>query len=315
MKSGLFLRGSRNSRFGRSGLSPLEVVVVLSIVALTLGLTLVGIGKAREAARQLACTSQVRQVALAVRVYETRERVIPSLMLDSTEASIWFSLASELGINIKLADYEPVYASRSLPSFIPEPLLCPSDIGTGANYRFNVGSSLSWQPRLRKIVPGAGNGVVVFDESPLALSAISDGLSHTALVSERLAGIGFDAHRRSLAVAPYLRDLITPVNEDFALAYLKDNYALLDKTHDGGQRWTMGMWRSIGYNHAAGPQSKFAGTFNRGTAWWANYGCVPPTSAHPSGVALATCDGAVRFIAEGIDLPVWRALGTRAGQD
>jgi hypothetical protein len=38
-------------------------------------------------------------------------------------------------------------------------------------------------------------------------------------------------------------------------------------------------------------------------------------SAHPGGVVASTCDGAVRFVSDGINLLTWRALATRAGSD
>lgn len=293
----------------------IELVVVLAILAIVLGISAVFVGAARETARQVSCKNRIRQIAIAVQTYESRAGKVPSLMSDESEASLWFTLAGDLGININPTDFRPVYAASTLPSFVPESLLCPSDFGTGANYRFNVGSTLSWQPRLGKIVPDAGNGVIVRDDAPLTTSAITDGLSHTALVCERLAGIGYSEEGRSIAVGPYLRDLSSPLNEDYVVNYLKVNFALLRKTHDGGERWTTGMWRTIGYNHILGPQSDYAGTFNRGSAWWCNYGCVPPTSLHPPGVVLATCDGAVRLVSKEVDLAVWRALGTRAARD
>jgi prepilin-type processing-associated H-X9-DG protein len=36
-------------------------------------------------------------------------------------------------------------------------------------------------------------------------------------------------------------------------------------------------------------------------------------SWHPGGVNVAFADGAVRFISESIDRPLWRSLGTRNG--
>lgn len=299
----------------RHAFTLIELVTVLSIVALLVSLSAVGLGQIRERARLLSCSNRIRQVALAVQLHESRKKSLPSLMVGYTEASCWFTLAKDLGIEIDLTDYTPVYTSDNIPAFVPEAMLCPSDYGAGANYRFNVGSTLSWQPNLDHIVPDAGNGVIVFDYKPLILSAISDGLSQTALVSERLSGVGYDAERRSIAVGPYLPDLSPSYNEDFVVEYLRANYSMLNKTHDGGRRWTTGMWKTIGYNHVLAPQNKVAGTFNRGSGLWCNYGCVPPTSLHSSVVSLATCDGAVRTVSENIDLSVWKSLGTRAAGD
>jgi prepilin-type processing-associated H-X9-DG protein len=43
--------------------------------------------------------------------------------------------------------------------------------------------------------------------------------------------------------------------------------------------------------------------------WWNRYAF---TSNHTGGVQFAMTDGSVRFIADGIDLALFRALGTRA---
>lgn len=304
-----------NSKRWRQAFTLIELLAVLAIVSLLLSLSAVGLGQVRERARLLSCSNRIRQVALAVRLHESRERSLPSLMVGDAEASCWFALANDLCISLDLSAYTPVYTNENIPTFVPEGLLCPSEHGAGANYRFNVGSTLSWQPKLNYIVPDAGNGVMVVDDNPLILSEISDGLSQTALVSERLSGDGYDSERRSIAIGPHLRDLSPLPNQDLVVAYLQANFSMLNKTHDGGRRWTTGMWKTIGYNHVVEPQSKFAGTFNRGNGLWCNFGCVPPTSSHPSGVSLATCDGAVRTVSESIDLFVWKALGTRAASD
>jgi hypothetical protein len=36
-------------------------------------------------------------------------------------------------------------------------------------------------------------------------------------------------------------------------------------------------------------------------------------SSHPGGVVLGMCDASVRFVADGVDLAVWRGVGSRDG--
>lgn len=47
--------------------------------------------------------------------------------------------------------------------------------------------------------------------------------------------------------------------------------------------------------------------------WWPNTHSF--RSAHPGGLNFAMADGSVHFIEQGIALPVYRALATRAGQE
>ena len=49
---------------------------------------------------------------------------------------------------------------------------------------------------------------------------------------------------------------------------------------------------------------------------WRNqltYAAVTSLSYHPGGVNATLVDGAVRFVAETIDLAIWRAMATRDG--
>ncbi|MBU6239777.1 MAG: DUF1559 domain-containing protein, partial [Planctomycetes bacterium] len=43
------------------------------------------------------------------------------------------------------------------------------------------------------------------------------------------------------------------------------------------------------------------------------YGIFGARSNHSSGVQMVRCDGSVSFVANSIDLRVWRAYGTRSG--
>jgi prepilin-type N-terminal cleavage/methylation domain-containing protein len=38
-------------------------------------------------------------------------------------------------------------------------------------------------------------------------------------------------------------------------------------------------------------------------------------SRHPSGVSVALCDASVRFVADDVDIQIWRGFGSRAGQE
>jgi prepilin-type N-terminal cleavage/methylation domain-containing protein len=66
---------SRTSR----GFSLIELLVVIAIIALLISILLPGLGKARQAARLTACTSQVRQLLVAWTLYgnDYSERAMP----------------------------------------------------------------------------------------------------------------------------------------------------------------------------------------------------------------------------------------------
>ena len=59
--------------------------------------------------------------------------------------------------------------------------------------------------------------------------------------------------------------------------------------------------------HVTPPNSRSCGFFVALRA------VMPPSSRHPGGVNIVFGDGSVKFIKDSVNLPVWRALGTRAG--
>ncbi len=62
----------------RSGLTLLELLVVISIITLLASLSLTGVQTARERARNIACMNQLRQIGLGLQGFETAHRQYPS---------------------------------------------------------------------------------------------------------------------------------------------------------------------------------------------------------------------------------------------
>jgi prepilin-type N-terminal cleavage/methylation domain-containing protein/prepilin-type processing-associated H-X9-DG protein len=62
-----------------SGFSLVELLVTISIISLLLALLLGGVQAAREAARRVKCSSNIRQVALAIQMYHNTNNGLPAL--------------------------------------------------------------------------------------------------------------------------------------------------------------------------------------------------------------------------------------------
>lgn len=71
------MRRERNSH--SSGFSLIELLVTISIISIILGLLVVGVQSAREAARRSKCTNNLKQVALAVQMYHNTNNGLPAL--------------------------------------------------------------------------------------------------------------------------------------------------------------------------------------------------------------------------------------------
>lgn len=66
------------------------------------------------------------------------------------------------------------------------------------------------------------------------------------------------------------------------------------------------------YDHEQPPNSKSC-VFAGATGYYS--AMVPPSSFHSGGVNVAFGDGQVRFISDSVDLKVWHAIGSRAGEE
>ncbi|MBR6480419.1 MAG: DUF1559 domain-containing protein, partial [Thermoguttaceae bacterium] len=71
------MRRERNSH--SSGFSLIELLVTISIISIILGLLVVAVQSAREAARRSKCTNNLKQVALAVQMYHNTNNGLPAL--------------------------------------------------------------------------------------------------------------------------------------------------------------------------------------------------------------------------------------------
>jgi prepilin-type N-terminal cleavage/methylation domain-containing protein/prepilin-type processing-associated H-X9-DG protein len=61
----------------RGGFTLVELMVVIAIVAILIALLLPAIQSAREAARRISCTNNIRQIALATQSYESDQKKLP----------------------------------------------------------------------------------------------------------------------------------------------------------------------------------------------------------------------------------------------
>jgi prepilin-type N-terminal cleavage/methylation domain-containing protein/prepilin-type processing-associated H-X9-DG protein len=172
------------------------------------------------------------------------------------------------------------------------------------------------------IVNGAPTGFVV------TIAMATDGLSNTAMWSERIRGVGYNA-----LVTPGSAewDGMTPSTNNYYIPDLTQGGTLADVPivfancltaplyanqggFSGGPRhvgwlWWNGAYTSARYNHAMTPNGHIctSGDENFHAA------AFPPLSYHPGGVNVCLADGSVRFIKATVNPQTWWALGSRNG--
>jgi prepilin-type processing-associated H-X9-DG protein len=325
------VRSTRNA-----GFTSVELLVGLGIVVIFLALLLPAVQSSREASRRIACTSNLRQLALATEAFVASNRRYPSLRkypLDLVgprpNPSIHVQLLpfleeSNVHAQLNLDVRNPV--SMGPPSSTENAFAleygiatfkCPSDSPPpgGNNYRACFGTTpgihATWvpgRPRRGPLELEALWGVFVNRSSPARLL---DGASQTALFSERVVGDG-DPGRYT----PFCDALFTGEDHFFPNDTLRNCAAITAVDPHAsylGWTWLTPDYTQTSYNHCFGPNSIIPDCFDDGGR--AFEAAMTARSWHDGGVFVAFADGSVRFVQEGIDLLLWRALATIHGEE
>lgn len=200
----------------RRGFTLVELLVVIAIIGVMVGLLLPAVQAARESARRMSCSNNLRQLGLAVHNYESSYRVLPragTLDADFSVQARLLPFVEQSGLYESLDFGVPAF-SGPFNAKVPHPklanafatpvgtFLCPSDPtpavtimnvgGTdyrygGLNYFASYGSAQAQHYDLRWRTDGPFHAA-----AGVGFNAILDGLSNTVLMSESVRSSGAD---------------------------------------------------------------------------------------------------------------------------
>lgn len=322
----------------------IELLVVIAIIAILIGLLLPAVQKVRESANRMKCANNLKQLGLALHNYEGANGYLPPgraaypLVVSVHGRILAYIEQDNLGRGVDVTQV-PLYNSNAamfpLPpgnyqaSITPIKLfVCPSDPMNGLNPSANatqpngtVSASDRYAGTNYVACIGSGDGSAdnagtywgqyktsdgLFGQEPLALAAITDGLSNTVAFSESTMGIGGPDTAGA-----------TPSNAARQVLTLPGSTATSDSNCAGGgtwsnmrgAKWINGHYADCNYNHHLLPNDSRWDCSNASH----NPGQAAARSYHPGGVNVLLADGSVRFVRNTIDAATWRALGTRAG--
>ena len=313
----------------RRAFTLIELLVTLGIIGVLAGLLLPAVGSARESARRAQCANNLRQLGLAMIDYESANRVFPPVF-PSPYSPAWPRSQRQYSGHASMLPYldqAPLYHAINFEVENREPrvhttppawlainetaratrvglFLCPTDPASrsGMNsYRINRGWVYGDWFRFPRWSFG------VFEARP---QEVTDGLSNTVAMSEKLIGLGGGPMnaRRDVFLGRLLGSDATP--DDFLeVCRAKEGY--VGYLTFAGSDWLLSTSLHTTYNHLYPPNGDIMDC--SGTGINPFVGLFTARSDHPGGVMTLWGDGAVRFVRNGISREVWKAVATRAG--
>ncbi len=318
------------SRRSKTGFTLVELLVVIAIIGVLVGLLLPAVQAAREAARRMSCSNNMKQLGLALHNYHDTHQKFPYSVAASgpvnsgtarpaagqvrnhrgwpmllpfiEQAALYeafdFSMAASSCINgstntlVGPKPGEPGNANDVVVSTSIPAFLCPSD-SNPTHYSSHTSGAYSISPNTTTLLGAFTN----YEFSVLANYNSASTWSDESATTRRM--FGHTTHSK-------MRDILDGTSNSIAIS------ETLRSVYNGtGQTWGYAKWvghgvdpaHSYGINMKRYPPTPTVLPLPYRLGTWSTAG-----SLHPGGAQFTFGDGSVHFLTDSIDLTTLRNL-------
>lgn len=306
----------------RQGFTLVELLVVIAIIGILVGLLLPAVQAAREAARRMSCSNNMKQLGLAMHNYHDAHRVFPhgfgvnqefwsALILPYIEqgnlhSTLDWTNSAYRGFGTNWTNYNS--PNKVACGTVVSVFRCPS-MAQPEHMDYNTISN-----RVPVSYRGVAGSKVASDDASTRPAGFNTA-GFTALEQTDLDGMFFGASRVSFGDIADGTSNTLLVGESYTECdFVKDNQGMDYFAFFSPQ---IGFWKpgaKTGTEHSEGLGSAVVPINSRlnptvhGVLMEMSFG-----SYHVGGAMFSIADGSVHFLSQSTDLVIYQALATRAG--
>ena len=284
----------------RGGFTLIELLVVIAIIAVLIALLLPAVQSAREAARRIQCTNNLKQLGLAMHNYHDANGSLPAVAVTGAAnpyvaiLPFFEQAAIANAYNFALPYNDPTNSTVTATPL--NAFICPSNPDAASvpasGFRTSDYTVIRNATQYDKCA-------AVFDWGTYGkFSDITDGLSNTCMQYESAGRANWWVYRTKNPGG-------TPWNYYGAANWGTDDEAWAGSSNGG---WFFPV--ALTMNPTAAPTiAWFAGSAVVNVSNW----YASPYSWHPGGINMGMADGSVRFVKQQTSYAVLSALSSRNG--